>query len=328
MQITKVLTPYNFTDKNNTGRIKYIVVHYFGYLGTAAGLAKTWASKYTGASAHYAVGHAGDVYQMVEDGDVAWHCGASKYKHKECRNSNSIGIEMAVRKKSTATMSAADKDWYFEEATVQAAAELVAEKMQQYNIPLDNVIRHYDVTGKTCPNPYVVKSDAWTAFKKRIEAILTGKQPDAPPAENTEPGETENKVTEEIYGSLEVIYDGKDGLNVRREPTTDKPNVKETIFKGTRLIVTGKIGNWYRVAGDLYVSASSKYVSFTQGWKVKVTDSSLNIRSTPEAKNDSNIVGCIRDMGVYRIVHQTADGWGRLYSGAGWIKLRYTKKVD
>ena len=26
--VNKLLTPFNFTDKNNVGRIKYIVIHY------------------------------------------------------------------------------------------------------------------------------------------------------------------------------------------------------------------------------------------------------------------------------------------------------------
>ena len=101
-----------------------------------------------GASAHYIVGHDGKVYQSVEDGDIAWHCGAQKYVHPECRNSNSIGIEMAVRKKDSSTLLASDPDWYFEPATEQAAQELVREKMQEYGIPAENVLRHYDVTGK------------------------------------------------------------------------------------------------------------------------------------------------------------------------------------
>lgn len=164
------LTKINFTDKNDTGRIKYIVIHYFGGLATAENLAKYWARTYAGASAHYAVGHAGEIFQIVEDDDTAWHCGAKSYKHAECRNSNSIGIEMAVKKYSTATMSANDKDWYFTEETVQATIELTRLLMKKYNIPADRVIRHYDVTGKICPNPYIfnVFEATWQKFKAAI----------------------------------------------------------------------------------------------------------------------------------------------------------------
>lgn len=61
---------------------------------------------------------------------------------------------------------------------------------------------------------------------------------------------------------------------------------------------------------------------------VKVTADALHIRNTPAMLN--NIVGVIRDKGVYTIVDETtADGhkWGKLKSGAGWIALEYTKRL-
>ena len=166
------ITKINFTDKNSTARIKYIVIHYFGSLCSVLDLAKYWASQYAGASAHYGIGHNGEIFQFVEDDDVAWHCGAQSYKHPDCRNSNSIGIEMAVKKRSTATLSAADKDWYFTDETIKSAVELTRSLMKKYNIPAENVIRHYDVTGKICPNPYVynVMEETWQKFKAAIVA--------------------------------------------------------------------------------------------------------------------------------------------------------------
>ncbi len=167
-KIEKLLTPYNFTNKDDTGRIKYIVIHYVGALGGAKANCQYYASKYIGASAHYFVGFDGDVWQSVEDEDIAWHCGASSYKHAACRNTNSIGIEMCVRTKGS--QAADSKDWYFEEATVKEAIELTKYLMQKYGVPASNVIRHYDVTGKICPNPYVYNTTkhTWDAFKKAI----------------------------------------------------------------------------------------------------------------------------------------------------------------
>lgn len=169
-KIEKLLTPYNFTDKNSTERIKYIVIHYVGALGGAENNCRYYAGRYLGASAHYFVGFGGEIWQSVEDGDIAWHCGASSYKHAECRNSNSIGIELCVR--SRGSQAADSRDWYFEEATVKAAIELTKSLMQKYGIDAEHVIRHYDVTGKICPNPYVYNhtSHTWADFKKAIEA--------------------------------------------------------------------------------------------------------------------------------------------------------------
>lgn len=166
----------NRTAANDLGRIKYIVIHYFGGLASATNLGKYWQNSYAGASAHYGIDHNGDVYQYVEDKDIAWHCGANSYVHPLCRNANSIGIEMAVRKKNTSTQNATDRDWYFEEATVQSAIELTKMLMKKYNIPADRVIRHYDVTGKICPNPFVYNegSRTWTYFKNEIAKIQNG----------------------------------------------------------------------------------------------------------------------------------------------------------
>lgn len=167
-KINRLLTPYNYSDKNDTGRIKYIVIHYVGALGGAKSNCQYYASRYIGASAHYYIGFDGEIWQSVEDEDIAWHCGAKNYRHKECRNSNSIGIEMCVRNKGD--QSAESRDWYFEDATVAAAVELAKYLMQKYGVPADHVIRHHDVTGKVCPNPYVYNTTqhVWDAFRAAI----------------------------------------------------------------------------------------------------------------------------------------------------------------
>ena len=62
------------------------------------------------------------------------------------------------------------RDWYFEDATVEAAVELTRDLMDKYNVPADHIIRHYDVTGKICPNPYVYNhtKHTWDAFKAAL----------------------------------------------------------------------------------------------------------------------------------------------------------------
>lgn len=75
-KIEKLPTPYNFTNKDNAGRIKYIVIHYVGALGGAEANCKYYASKYLGASAHYfeedeLVGtFISEMALIDEDGDV------------------------------------------------------------------------------------------------------------------------------------------------------------------------------------------------------------------------------------------------------------------
>ena len=61
-----------------------------------------------------------------------------------------------------------------------------------------------------------------------------------------------------------------------------------------------------------------------KSYKVKITCDSLNIRSGPGTKYD--IVGRTAKSVSYTIV-ESKDGWGKLKSGAGWISLKYTKKI-
>lgn len=67
----------------------------------------------------------------------------------------------------------------------------------------------------------------------------------------------------------------------------------------------------------------------SSSYRVKVTTDALNIRKGPGTNYD--IVGCIRDEGVYTIVEEAPDNckpkWGKLKSGAGWISLGYVKKI-
>ncbi|WP_313074696.1 peptidoglycan recognition protein family protein [Lacrimispora sp.] len=167
MEIHQLLTPYNYGN-GQSDRIKYIVIHYVGALGGAEANCKYYASQYIGASAHYYVGFSGEIWQSVEDKNIAWHCGAKKYVHPDCRNGNSIGIELCVRNKGS--LADTSRDWYFEDATVQAAIALTKELMAKYNIPADRVIRHYDVTGKICPNPFIYNhtQHTWDAFKAAL----------------------------------------------------------------------------------------------------------------------------------------------------------------
>ncbi len=44
--IPKNLTKINFTDRNDISRIKYIVIHYFGSLGSAKSVSNYFASDY------------------------------------------------------------------------------------------------------------------------------------------------------------------------------------------------------------------------------------------------------------------------------------------
>ena len=153
--------------KGRSEKIKYIVIHYTANNGDTA---KDNIDYYSNtpnlsSSAHFFVDE-NKVCKSVEEKDTAWHCGSKTYKHNECRNSNSIGIELCSLKNEKG-------EYYFNENTLNNASCLVKSLMAKYNIPLDNVIRHFDVTGKICPAPMVNNLKAWDNFKKRLCSIKT-----------------------------------------------------------------------------------------------------------------------------------------------------------
>ena len=144
----------------NSRDIEYIVIHYTSNKGDTANNNAVYFSHQKlnpPASAHYFVDE-NEIWQSVHDADIAWHCGAKTYKHKSCRNANSLGIEICMN----------DKDDNIRLKSIENAIKLTKMLMQKYNIGIDNVIRHYDVTGKDCPRPMVENEDLWTSFKQSL----------------------------------------------------------------------------------------------------------------------------------------------------------------
>jgi len=154
-------------QKGRSAAISYIVIHYTANNGdTAKGNCSYFHNNANlSASAHYFVDERG-WEQSVPDGDTAWHCGATNYKHPSCRNGNSLGIELCSRKDDNGK-------YYFLPETVENAVRLVKKLMEQYRVPVENIVRHYEVTGKNCPAPFVENERAWKAFKEELEDDMT-----------------------------------------------------------------------------------------------------------------------------------------------------------
>lgn len=175
-------------------RIQWIVVHYTGTnasaLANARALERTLKAP---RSTHYFVEDE-DVLATVPEEKAAWHVGGkdkpntpeAERKKIPVYNANSIGVDLCEKKAKydSAHRSASDQDWYFTEETEATAAELIADIMKRRGIDLDHVVRHYDVTGKLCPRPFVgddvnaVHKDTgnarWAMFKALIKAHLEG----------------------------------------------------------------------------------------------------------------------------------------------------------
>lgn len=164
-----------------TQPVRYIVMHYTANNGDTARNNCDYYHRVGGlqASAHYFCDEYGAMQSVLEC-DTAWHCGARAYWHPECRNANSIGIEMCSRKR-------ADGSYYILPETVANAATLAKGIMQRYGIDTEHVLRHYDVTGKRCPMPWVDDPAQWTAF-------LATLMPEHPNEEEEGPMTRYNKI--------------------------------------------------------------------------------------------------------------------------------------
>lgn len=161
----------NYGGKRKKGDIRYIVIHYTANDGDSAeNNGRYFQTHVTGTSAHYFVDDIGVVQSVAEDA-VAWAVGGRKYPSAEktgggkwfgkCTNKNSISIELCdTRRNGT---------YDFSEKTLANAAQLCRELMQKYRIPMENVIRHFDVVGKICPAPFVENAAAWKKFRERLE---------------------------------------------------------------------------------------------------------------------------------------------------------------
>lgn len=127
-------------------------------------------------------------------------------------------------------------------------------------------------------------------------------------------------------GMLRIIYDGSDGVNVRTSAEFGD-NIKQIVKKGELFTVVGKTNDFYKLKSGLFITTNPKYVEFIdiksfKPYTVKINTDVLNIRSEPSVS--STDVGNVHRDDVYTIVDES-DGWGKLKSGAGWIRLDFTK---
>ena len=165
----------NYGGSRNASQIRYLVYHYTGNDGDRA--AKYFQNNIVKTSAHYFVDDT-TVWRSVPDLKVAWSVGGSKYANADktgggtmygvITNTNSLSIEMCDTIRNGVYQAS--------EATLANAAALGRALMEKYGIPIENVYRHFDVTGKHCPS-YLVSAQKWAEFKKRLEVEIMDNTP-------------------------------------------------------------------------------------------------------------------------------------------------------
>lgn len=158
LPIQRLISKYNFSSRNGND-IKYIVLHYTGNTkDTAYNNVKYFSQCDRNASAHYFIDD-NELWQSVEDCNAAWAVGGGKSFGPT--NRNSISIEMCC-----------SGNYVISEKTENNAVELTKHLMKKYNVPVENVVRHYDCNTikKVCPNWNDNNWARWTAFKKKLTA--------------------------------------------------------------------------------------------------------------------------------------------------------------
>lgn len=156
----KLLTPNQYSRPQlELKQVKGVVIHYVANPGTSAkdnrnyfeGLKDSGA---TYASANFIVGLKGEIIQCIPQDEMA-------YCSNE-RNEDTISIECCHP----------DETGEFNDNTYQSLVQLTAWLCGRYNLKQDQVIRHFDVTGKICPKYFVENEGAWRQFHLDVEAYI------------------------------------------------------------------------------------------------------------------------------------------------------------
>ena len=133
-----------------------VVVHYTGNPGTTAAQNRSYFANLavtheTYASSQFLIDMDGTVIQCVPVNEVAY-CSSQ-------RNNDTLSIEVCHP----------DETGAFTDASLAALTDLVQWACDTYDLERDQILRHYDVTGKVCPKYYVDYPEAWEDFLDTLD---------------------------------------------------------------------------------------------------------------------------------------------------------------
>ncbi len=145
-------------------KVKGIVVHYTANPGTDAMANRNYfnnlprinkkKSQKTYVSSHFVIGLDGEIVQCIPTAEIAY---ASNN-----RNTDTVAIECCHK----------NKNGKFTTETYESLVELTTYLCLKFDLKEENVIRHYDVTGKNCPKYFVENPERWEGFRRRIAEEL------------------------------------------------------------------------------------------------------------------------------------------------------------
>ena len=142
-----------------TGKINGIVVHYTANPGASAKANRDYFENLkdthiTKTSSNFIIGLDGEIIQCVPTWEVAY---ASNN-----RNKDTVSIECCHP----------GENGKFTKETYRSLVQLSAWLCMKFDLNEEDVIRHYDVTGKNCPKYFVENEEAWQTFQGDIRDAL------------------------------------------------------------------------------------------------------------------------------------------------------------
>lgn len=177
------------------------------------------------ASWHFTVGY-DEIIQAQSCNYKTYHAGCTS------GNNSSIGIEICMYSDKNKQKQAYDN-----------AIALVKILMAYYCFDTSKIKRHYDWTKKHCP-AWLIEGKYgynWSWFKNQLTAT---------PA---------TKPTNESF-IVRIIYTGKEGLNIRKQPSLDSQIVGQVYQNQAFTIVETKNGFGKLKSGLGWISLNEKYV--------------------------------------------------------------------
>ncbi len=162
MKITEMfLTPNKYSRPQiKLEKVTKIAVHYVGNPKSTAKNNRDYFENLKDTheryvSAHFIIGLEGEIIQCIPLNEWSYCTNQA--------NGYSISIECCHP----------DSTGKFNDATEDSLVELCAYLCKKYGLSADDVIRHYDVTGKHCPLWYVSHPEDFKAFKERVRVAIS-----------------------------------------------------------------------------------------------------------------------------------------------------------
>jgi N-acetylmuramoyl-L-alanine amidase len=158
----------NRRPRTNDERVRLIVLH-ATYMASDDEAIARLCDPSTEVSCHYYLKRSGEVVQLVEDSDVAWHAGKSRWvfptgEEIEGLNGHSLGIEIGNAGPFAAGVPTPAQeqtpDWAkaepFTEAQYTALAALLKTLMQRHGLKLEAIVGHSQIAPgrKSDPGPH------------------------------------------------------------------------------------------------------------------------------------------------------------------------------